>query len=116
MGTNWVRTGHELDMRLSTGTRLGIDTSGLGRASWAQADCVRTLQVLTSFTYMFKQLRATLDEGPRSRLVQSNRARAYWMRAINWTQHPLDETPRPKSGKLRLNLHGTIFWRETHLV
>jgi hypothetical protein len=31
------------------------------------------------------------------------------MRAINWDPWSLDEGPRPKSGKSRLNLHGTIF-------
>jgi hypothetical protein len=31
----------------------------------------------------------------------------YWSKASNWSQaRPLDEDPRPKSGKLRLNLHG----------
>jgi hypothetical protein len=29
---------------------------------------------------------------------------------------PLDEGPRPKSGKLRLNLNGNLFWRENQLV
>jgi len=31
------------------------------------------------------------------------------MRAINLTLWPLDKGPRPKSGKSRLNLHGTIL-------
>jgi hypothetical protein len=31
------------------------------------------------------------------------------MRVINWTPWPLDEGPRPKWDKLRLNLHGTIL-------
>ncbi len=29
---------------------------------------------------------------------------------------PLDEGPKPKSDKLRLNLHGTIFGRRDQLV
>jgi hypothetical protein len=33
----------------------------------------------------------------------------YWSKALNWSQGPLDEGSRPKSGKLRLNLHGTCF-------
>jgi hypothetical protein len=47
-------------------------------------------------------LRATLDEGPRSDKIEQS----YWMRTINWS---LDEGPRPKTGKSRLNLHGTIL-------
>jgi len=31
-----------------------------------------------------------------------------WMIAINWTHSLLHEDPRPKSGKSRLNLRGTI--------
>jgi len=31
------------------------------------------------------------------------------MIGINWDPWPLDEGPRPKSGKSRLNLHGAIF-------
>jgi hypothetical protein len=35
---------------------------------------------------------------------------SYWSKALNWSQgRPLDEGPRPKSDKLRLNLHGTCF-------
>jgi len=30
-------------------------------------------------------------------------------RNFKLVQRPLDEGPRPKSGKLRLNLHGTCF-------
>jgi hypothetical protein len=30
------------------------------------------------------------------------------MRATNWTQGPLNEGPRPKSGKSRLNLNSTV--------
>jgi hypothetical protein len=47
-------------------------------------------------------LRATLDEDPRSDKIEQS----YWMRAIDWS---LDEGPRPKAGKSRLNLHGTIL-------
>ncbi len=47
-------------------------------------------------------LRATLHEGPRSDKIEQS----YWMRAIDWA---LDEGPRPKTGKSRLNLHGTIL-------
>jgi len=32
-----------------------------------------------------------------------------WMIAINWTHSLLHEDPRPKSGKSRLNLRGTIL-------
>jgi hypothetical protein len=32
-----------------------------------------------------------------------------WLKALNWSPRPLDEGPRPKSGKLRLNLHDTCF-------
>jgi len=31
------------------------------------------------------------------------------MIGINWDPWPLDEGPRPKSGKSRLNLHGAIL-------
>jgi len=31
------------------------------------------------------------------------------MRVINWTHSLLDKDQRPKSGKLRINLHGTIL-------
>jgi hypothetical protein len=43
-------------------------------------------------------------QGPRSNEIEQS----YWMRAINLTLWPLDKGPRPKSGKSRLNLHGTI--------
>jgi hypothetical protein len=52
-------------------------------------------------------LRATLDEGPMSR--------DQWIQTILLVEsfklvpRPLDEGPIPKSGKLRLNLHGTCF-------
>jgi hypothetical protein len=53
-------------------------------------------------------LRWLLDEGPRSRDP--------WIQAILLVEsfklvppRPLDKGPRPKSGKLRLNLHGTWF-------
>ncbi len=52
-------------------------------------------------------LRATLNEGPSSKVQ--------WDRTILLHEghksdpHPLDESLRPKSGKLRLNLHGTIL-------
>ncbi len=56
--------------------------------------------------YLFnsREIRATLDKDPRSRdqailLVES----------FKLIPRPLDEGPRPKSGKLRLNLHGTCF-------
>jgi hypothetical protein len=56
---------------------------------------------------MFWCLRATLDQGPRSR--------HQWIQAILLVEsfklvpRPLDEGSRPKSGKLGLNLHGTCF-------
>jgi hypothetical protein len=52
-------------------------------------------------------VRAILDQGPRSR--------DQWIQAILLVEsfklvpRPLDEGPRPKSGKLRLNLHGICF-------
>jgi hypothetical protein len=52
-------------------------------------------------------LRGTLDEGPMSR--------DQWIQTILLVEsfklvpRPLDEGPIPKSGKLRLNLHGTWF-------
>jgi hypothetical protein len=44
-------------------------------------------------------------QGPRSNEIEQS----YWMRAINLTLWPLDKGPRPKSGKFRLNLRGTIL-------
>jgi len=36
---------------------------------------------------------------------------SYWSKALNWSQG-FDEGRKPKSGKLRLNLHGTCFgWK-----
>jgi hypothetical protein len=60
------------------------------------------------------KLRVTLDEGPRPR--------DQWIQAILLVESlklvpsPSDKGPRPKSGKLRLNLRGTLFWRENQLV
>jgi len=34
---------------------------------------------------------------------------SYWMRVIDWTHSLLDKDQRPKRGKLRINLHGTIL-------
>ncbi len=34
---------------------------------------------------------------------------SYWSKALNW---PQNEGPKPESGKLRLNLHGTCFGRK----
>ncbi len=56
---------------------------------------------------IYRILRATLDKGPRSK--------DQWIQAILLVEscklvpRPLKEGPRPKSGKLRLNLHGTCF-------
>jgi hypothetical protein len=33
----------------------------------------------------------------------------YWLKAFKLVPRPLDEGPRPKIGKLRLNLHDTSF-------
>jgi hypothetical protein len=33
---------------------------------------------------------------------------------FEWVPRHLDEGPRPKSGKLRLNLHGTCFGGKTN--
>jgi hypothetical protein len=43
--------------------------------------------------------------GPRSNEIEQS----YRMIAIKLDPWTLDEGPRPKSGKLRLNLHGTIL-------
>jgi hypothetical protein len=52
-----------------------------------------------------KLLRATLDEGPRS-----NEIKAFLLdESHKLDPRPLDEGPRPKSGKLSLNLHGIIL-------
>jgi hypothetical protein len=54
-----------------------------------------------------QDLRKTLDNDPRSR--------DQWIQAIllvksfNSVPGPLNKGPRPKSGNLRLNLHGTCF-------
>jgi hypothetical protein len=34
---------------------------------------------------------------------------SYLSKASNWSSRPIDKGPTPKSGKLRLNLHGTGF-------
>ncbi len=34
---------------------------------------------------------------------------SYLLKALNWSPRPLDEVQDQKSGKLRLNLHGTYF-------
>jgi hypothetical protein len=63
-----------------------------------------------SYHILVSSLRATLDECPRSR--------DQWIQAIllvesfNLVPRPLDDGPRKKSGKLRLNLHGTCFGRK----
>ncbi len=63
------------------------------------------------------ELRVTLDEGSKvhgpNEFKQSD-----WLKALNWSsQGFLDEVPRPKSGKLRLNnLHGHLFWRENKSI
>ncbi len=54
------------------------------------------------------KLRATLGEGPRSR-VQWNKSILQLDKSHKLDIHPLDEDLRPRSGKLRLNLHGTIL-------
>jgi hypothetical protein len=66
------------------------------------------LYPLVSFTNSYLLIvRATLDEGPRSR--------DQWIQAILLVEscklvpRPLDKGPRPKIGKLRVNLHGTCF-------
>jgi hypothetical protein len=54
-------------------------------------------------------VRATLDESPRSRVVQLNKA-ILLVESHKLDPWPLlDESRRPKSGKSRLNLHGTIL-------
>jgi hypothetical protein len=44
-------------------------------------------------------------QGPRTNEFKQ----FHWWKALNWSPRLLDEGPRPKSGKLRLNLHGTCF-------
>jgi hypothetical protein len=44
-------------------------------------------------------------QGPGSNEIEQS----YWMRVINWTHSLLDKDQRPKSGKLRINLHDTIL-------
>jgi hypothetical protein len=64
--------------------------------------------IQTGFSINFGgKLRATLDEGPRSR---DQRIQAIWLvESSKLVPRPLNEVPRPESGKLRLNLHGTYF-------
>jgi hypothetical protein len=38
-----------------------------------------------------------------------NSNKSYWSKALNWSQGLLGEGPRPKSDKLRLNLHTPIL-------
>jgi hypothetical protein len=52
------------------------------------------------------KLRATSGEGPRPR-VQWNKSILQLDKSHKLDTHPLDEDPRPRSGKLRLNLNGT---------
>ncbi len=56
-------------------------------------------------------IRATLDEGLRL-TVQWNRA-ILLAESHKLYPQPWDEGPRPKSSKLRLNLHGTILNRKS---
>jgi hypothetical protein len=37
---------------------------------------------------------------------------SYWSKTLNWSPRPLDKGPRPKSGKLKINLHNTYFGRK----
>jgi hypothetical protein len=56
------------------------------------------------------KLRATLDEGPGTHEFKQS----YCSKALNLVLRPVDNSPRPKSSKLRLIWH--LFWRENHLV
>ncbi len=47
---------------------------------------------------------STLDEGLGFNEIEQS----YWLKAIKLDPWPLDKGPRPKSGKSRLNLHGSI--------
>ncbi len=51
---------------------------------------------------------STLDEGLGFNEIEES----YWLKAIKLDPWPLDEGPRPKSGKSRLNLHGSILERK----
>jgi hypothetical protein len=53
-------------------------------------------------------LRATLDEGPRSR--------NQWIQAILLVPRPLDEGPRPKTWKIEAKPTWHLFWRKNQLV
>ncbi len=52
---------------------------------------------------------STLDEGLGFNEIEQS----YWLKAIKLDPWPLDEGPRPKSGKSRLNLHGSILDRKS---
>jgi hypothetical protein len=56
--------------------------------------------------FIYNIIRATLNEGPRSRVQWNKAILSYESHKLD--PHPLNEIPRPKSGKSKLNLHGTI--------
>ncbi len=53
----------------------------------------------------------TLDEGLGFNEIEQS----YWLKAIKLNPWPLDEGPRPKSGKSRLT-YMAAFWRENQLI
>ncbi len=67
------------------------------------------------FIYFPENILVTYSKGICTYLDEALRSRVQWNRAsILVESHkldpwPLDESPRPKCGKLRLNLHGTIL-------
>jgi hypothetical protein len=52
---------------------------------------------------------STLDEGLGFNEIEQS----YWLKAIKLDPWPIDEVPRTKSGKSRLNLHGSILERKS---
>jgi len=58
------------------------------------------------------KLKVSLDEGPR--YMDHSIQTILLVESFKLVPTPLDEGPRPKSGKLRLIWH--LFWRENELV
>jgi len=57
--------------------------------------------------FIYNIIKATLNEGPRS-TVQWNKT-ILSDESHKLDPRPLDEIPKPRSGKSKLNLHGTIL-------
>jgi hypothetical protein len=99
----WDYKGHEESKK--TKRWLGKKSGDIRKVGFTQEKALRP-SILPQFSVL-GNLSVTLDKGPRSR--------DQWVQAILLVEsfklvpRPLDEGPRPKSGKLRLNLHGTCF-------